>query len=81
MNLADIRNDLSIYRGKQVQLRILGERNRVSSAFGVLDGLYPEIFTVLVCEGERSFHCSFSYRDILMGKLDVRLQGPALEYA
>lgn len=78
MTLTDIRNKLLPYRGSQVRLRSLGERNRVSVTCGILDGLYPEVFTVLVQTEERSFHCSFSYRDILMGRLDIC---SALEYA
>ena len=81
MTLTDIRKQLLPLMGKRIRLRALGERNRVHITGGILDGLYPKVFTVLIQEEGRSFHCSFSYRDILMGRLDIKLAAAVLEYA
>jgi len=80
MTIPDIKKELSRYLGKHIRLHERGDRNRMHTTDGLLDGLYPAVFTVLVQKEGRVFHCAFSYRDILMQRLSLSLLPEPLEY-
>ena len=68
-----IRRMLTDLSGRRVDLFAVGERNRVTRAEGVLDGIYPEVFTVLVEHGGYSRRYCYTYGEVLTKH--VRISG------
>lgn len=69
--IQEIRNTLAPYKGKRVKLYVIGERNRILDTHGILDGLYPDVFTVVVGTGEYDKRYSYTYREILTHHVSV----------
>ena len=67
MQLARLK--ISALQGERVCLKSIRDRNRVTMVTGVLDGVYPALFTVTQ-DGEKK-KC-FSYTDIIMNRLFIK---------
>ena len=60
MNIEKIRLEISKYKGKEVFLKINIGRNRYENIIGVVQDIYPYLFTVKVNDDLKTF----SYVDI-----------------
>ena len=54
-----LKTKLLPYYGSRVRLYVIGDRNRITDHRGILDGLYPSLFTVTVDRGRFKHHYSF----------------------
>lgn len=72
-----IKEELSDYQGCMVRLHAIGDRNKVLDAYGILEGIYPEIFVVQVEQGNYQAKYCYSYREILTKRVKI---SPALSY-
>ncbi|MBQ9941888.1 MAG: hypothetical protein IJP03_02645 [Christensenellaceae bacterium] len=70
-NLHRIRDSLRPLLGRPVQLHAVGERNRILHVGGVLDGVYPRIFTVSVDDGEHLRRYCYAYSEIVTRRVQV----------
>ncbi len=61
MNIEKIRLEISKYKGKEVFLKINIGRNRYENIIGVVQDIYPYLFTVKVNDDLKTF----SYVDVL----------------
>ena len=75
VDVGKIRERLAMKKGRRVELYAIGERNRVTRAQGVLDGVYPGIFTILVDSKGYSTRYSYTYNELITGKVNIRLIG------
>lgn len=66
-----IRRYLADLEGRNVELYAIGERNRVTHAQGVLEGVYPDIFTVSVRYGGYTQRYCYTYSEILTKNVRV----------
>lgn len=66
-----IKEYLDGMKGSTVKLYAVGERNRVTAAEGVLDGVYPDVFTVLVSMGEYDHRYSYTYREVFTKRVRI----------
>ena len=66
-----IREYLNDLKGETVSLHAIGDRNRITRAVGILDGVYSDVFTVLVCMGEYNHRYSYTYREIFTKKVKI----------
>ncbi len=75
-NLDAIKNRMKGQKGEHVVLRTKSGRRGGIQQDGIIDGLYPEVFTVLVREhGYRRRYC-FSYSEVLTHHVEI---GPCPE--
>ena len=73
-----IMRDLKQYEGSAVSLYAIGDRNRILQAQGILDGVYPDIFTVRVDNGSYQKRYCYAYSEILTQHVKIRpLEGSA----
>ena len=67
MNLDIVRENMKKYLNKTVKIDVYGMRNKNHEYYGVVSGLYPYVFTVLIdCKQQ-----SFNYSDVIIGDVVV----------
>ena len=72
-SLEEIKTEMREIRGAHVMLRARNGRRGGYERDGILEGLYPEVFTVLVKEhGYRRRYC-FSYSEVLTRHVEIDL--------
>ncbi len=70
-NLDAIRQQMKGQKGERIIVRMRCGRRGGVQQDGILDGLYPEVFTVLVKEhGYRRRYC-FSYSEVLTHHVEI----------
>ncbi len=67
MNLDIVRENMKKYLNKTVKIDVYGMRNKNHEYYGVVSGLYPYVFTVLI-DGKQQ---SFNYSDVIIGDVVV----------
>lgn len=68
MNLNIVKEQILNNLGKKVEVSVYGLRNRVNKYEGILYKTYPNIFTILINSGEKSFN----YRDLITGEVKIK---------
>ena len=68
MNINIIRDEIKRNIGKKVEISVYGLRNRHTKYEGVINKLYPNIFTITKNGVEKSF----PYRDIITGDVKIK---------
>ena len=69
--LSKIKGLLSDCQGCMVRLYAIGERNKLVDTFGILEGVYPEIFVVQVEQGGYCRKYCYSYNEILTKRVKI----------
>ena len=67
MNLDIVRENMKKYLNKTVKIDVYGMRNKNHEYYGVVSGLYPYVFTVLIDGTQKSFN----YSDVIIGDVVV----------
>lgn len=67
MNLDIVRENMKKYLNKTVKIDVYGMRNKNYEYYGVVSGLYPYVFTVLIDGTQKSFN----YSDVIIGDVVV----------
>lgn len=68
MNIEKIKNNIISLKGKEVRLFVNLGRNKEESYVGVIENIYPKIFTVKADNITKSF----SYSDVLTKMLVIK---------
>lgn len=68
MNINIIKNEVKSKLNSKVIISVYGMRNRVNKFEGILYKVYPNLFTVLVNDEEKSF----CYRDLITGDVKIK---------
>lgn len=66
-----IKRDMAKMKGCCVRLYAVGDRNKITSAVGVLDGVYPDVFTVLVSMEGYTQRFSYTYSEIITKNVKI----------
>lgn len=69
-----IRQGIRKIRGKRVILNATGGRKKSLNVQGILDGAYPDIFTVVVEEEGFSRRLCYTYAEVLSGNVRLALR-------
>ena len=69
INLDIVRERIKKLYHKNVEVHVYGMRNKNHHYYGVVSGIYPYVFTVLVNGKEKSFN----YSDVIIGEVVVKL--------
>ncbi len=67
MNLDIIKEKISSSRGRKVKITVYGLRNKISFYEGTIHKIYPNIFTIVNNQEEKSF----AYRDIITKDIKI----------
>ena len=70
MNLDFIREEIKNHLNHTVQIKVFGMRNKESVYTGRINAIYPNIFSIINPEYEKSF----SYRDIITGDIEIKYE-------
>lgn len=67
MNLDDIKENIALNVGKNVQLIIYGMRNKKDIVVGVIDKVYPNLFVVKNNRETRSInYCDIATKEVIV---------------
>lgn len=69
--LVDIKRDLEAYVGEKIRLKANKGRKKIVEREGVLEGTYPNIFTVRLSEADSVRRVSYSYADLLTEAVEL----------
>lgn len=72
LELPIVKFEISLLQGKRVKMLVHRGRKKYSRYTGVLEGIYPSIFTVRIDDPVACEVLSYSYSDVVCG--EVRLQ-------
>ncbi len=67
--IASIVEEIKNLKGKSVDMQVNLGRKRVESLVGVIESVYPSVFTIDIVSPSGKGKQSFSYADILCGDL------------
>ena len=67
MNVSDIKEEIESLVNKQIMIKVSGSRSRNQMFKGVVNQVYPNIFTVIV-DGN---NMSFTYADVAIGHVKI----------
>ena len=67
MNVSDIREEILGLVNREIMIKVSGSRSRNQMFKGVVNQVYPNIFTVIV-EGN---NMSFTYADVAIGDVKI----------
>lgn len=80
--LAEIKQALQANVGKKVTIQANGGRKKIIERSGLLEGIYPSVFTVKLDKDEYSIErLSYSYTDVLTETVKLSVPGEPLEEA
>ncbi len=68
MNPNLIREELKTHLNELVRIKVFGMRNKISIYEGKINALYPNIFTII----GSNFEKSFTYSDIITGEISIK---------
>ena len=70
MNIAKIKDKIDLYKGKIINFKFNGTRNKIEEFSGTIIDTYPSIFIVKLIDND--ILKSFSYSDVLIHKLIIK---------
>ncbi len=71
LNLDDIKNRVLSIKGKNVAISINRGRKKIDNYNGIVENIYPSVFTVKILNDVKLKNVTCSYSDVLCG--DVKL--------
>lgn len=69
IDINDIKKQIQDLSGKILNIRINPGRNKISDHSGIIDKIYPSVFTLKLTENDKDKILSCSYSDVLCGKV------------
>lgn len=69
-NLNDIKAKIIALKGSHVEMNINRGRKKFDSFSGIIQDVYPSVFTVISKEGNQTIQ-TFSYYDVLCGNVVI----------
>ncbi len=70
MNINIIKEEIKSHLNENVEIKVYGMRNKTSSYKGIINKTYPNIFTILTDNNEKSF----SYNDVITGDIKIKYE-------
>lgn len=68
LNIDEIKSKIISLKGREVEMNINRGRKKFETVSGVIQDIYPSVFTVSVCT-QKSGLQTFSYYDVLCGNV------------
>ena len=71
LKLSDIKEELMNYEGKEIKLAVNKGRNNITRYEGVIQKMYPSVFTVHIPSDTVMDLHSYSYSEVLCGHVKI----------
>lgn len=71
-NIKDVIDQITSLKGESVKMHVNRGRKKIEKYEGIIESVYPSIFTVLVYDPDGEKHYSYSHAEVLCG--DVVIQ-------
>ena len=71
LNLNDIKNRILSIKGKNVDIFINRGRKKIDNYFGIVENIYPSVFTVKILNDQQLKNVTCSYSDVLCGDVKI----------
>lgn len=68
MNINIAKEEIKSMLGRKVLVKVYGMRNKINSYEGVINAIYPNIFTIKNDREEKSF----TYADLITGEIKIK---------
>jgi len=68
LNINIVKDEILENINKPVEIKVYGMRNKINSYKGIIKAIYPNIFTIIENNSEKSF----SYADIITGDIKIK---------
>lgn len=72
LSLNEIIEKIKKMQGKDVNMEVNRGRKRIEKYVGVIENVYPSVFTVAIKSPENQNSQSFSYSDVLCGDVKIK---------
>ena len=74
LKLSDIKQAIEKIKGKNINIAVNKGRKKFETYLGVIEGVYPSVFTVKISDCPTTKNVTCSYSDVLCG--DVKILKP-----
>jgi uncharacterized protein Veg len=71
LNLNKIKEEILSVKGKNIDITINRGRKRINSYCGIVESLYPSVFTVKILNDSQLKSVTCSYSDVLCGDVKI----------
>lgn len=68
LNIDEVKNKILSLKGREVEMNINRGRKKIDTISGIIQDVYPSVFTVVVNKQNSSLQ-TFSYYDVLCGNV------------
>lgn len=72
LNMADIVEKIKNMKGKKIDMEVNRGRKRIEKYVGVIETIYPSVFTVNINTPENKGKQSYSFNDVLCGDVVIK---------
>lgn len=74
LSLNEIIEKIKNMQGKDINMEVNRGRKRIEKYVGVIEKVYPSVFTVSIKSPEKQSNQSFSYSDVLCGDVKIKVK-------
>ncbi len=72
LKLTDVIEEIKALKGKKIAMSVNRGRKKIESYEGVLEKIYPSVFTVDIFKPDNKGKQSYSYSDVLCGDVVIK---------
>ena len=70
-NLTEIKDKILSIKGKNIDIFINRGRKKIDNYFGIIENIYPSVFTVKILNDKQLKNVTCSYSDVLCGDVKI----------
>ncbi len=74
LSINEIIEKIKNMQGKDINMEVNRGRKRIEKYVGVIEKVYPSVFTVSIKSPENQSNQSFSYSDVLCGDVKIKVK-------
>ncbi len=71
LDIKDVINEITKLKGESVKMQVSKGRKKIEKYEGIIESVYPSIFTVLVYDPDGEKHYSYSHAEVLCGDVKI----------
>lgn len=71
LNLTEIKNRIIEIKGKSIGISINRGRKKIDNYSGIIENIYPSVFTVKILNDNQLKNVTCSYSDVLCGDVKI----------
>lgn len=71
VTLMEIKQQITMLKGKDIDMQVNRGRKKIENYSGVIDNIYPSVFTVKLAGRALGDMATYSYSDVLCGDVKI----------